>query len=167
MAYVNPYTKTTWKDEVDEYEDRFEESPNGDGSITHTKVRGTVYQVGTPMDAQHFNNMEEGIYDAHQELVAQDGRVTALESYANPEVGVVTLTNTEEFPFNNSAVSVALTNERDNLNYLVEIVKVEPVGNPGEIEVTDRQVNGFKIGFTGSASSVKVTYSVIGGYDND
>ena len=167
MAYVNPYTKTVWKDESDQYEGRYIETMNGDGTITHTLVRGTVYVEGTPMDAQNFNHMEGGIFDAHEELVQHDSRVTNLESYANPEVGVITLTNTEDFPFNNSSVSVALTNERDNLNYLVEIVKVEPVGNPGDIEVTDRQVNGFKIGFTGSASSVKVTYSVIGGYDND
>lgn len=165
MAYVNPYTKTLWVDEVDEFEGRFQETDLGGNVVQHTIIRGEVYTEGTPQDAAHFNNMEQGIYDAHQELVAQDGRITNLESYANPEVGVVTLTNSEEFPFNNSSVSVALTNERDNLNYLVEIVKIEPTGNPGEIEVTDRQVNGFKIGFTGSASSVKVTYSVIGGYD--
>ena len=78
---------------------------------------------------------------------------------------MVTLTNSEEFPFNNSSVSVALANERDNLNYVVEIIKIEPDGNAGEIEVSDRQVNGFKLAFTGSASSVKVTYAVIGGYD--
>ena len=167
MAYTNPYVKTAWADEVDEFEGRFEEQDLGGGVVQHTIIRGEVYVEGTPQDAAHFNHMEEGIYDAHEELVHQDGRVTNLESYANPEVGVITLTNTDEFPFNNSAISVALENERDNLNYLVEIVKVEPEGNPGEIEISDRQVNGFKIGFTGSASSVKVTYSVIGGYDND
>ena len=165
MSYVNPYTKTVWVDESDEFEGRYKETTNMDGSITHTIVRGDVYVEGTPMDADHFNHMEDGIYAAHEELVNQDGRITDLESYANPETGSVTLTNTEEFPFNDSAVSVPLTNERDNLNYLVEIVKIEPVGNPGEIEVSDRQVNGFKMAFTGSASSVKVTYAVIGGYD--
>lgn len=165
MAYTNPYTKTLWVDEVDEYEGRFRETDLGGGVVEHEIIRGEVYTEGTPQDASHFNHMEGGIYDAHEELVNQDGRVTNLESYVNPETGVVTLTNTEEFPFNNSAVSVPLTDERDNLNYVVEIIKVEPVGNPGEIEVSDRQVNGFKLAFTGSASSVKVTYAVIGGYD--
>ena len=165
MAYVNPYTKTSWVDEVDEYEGRFKETDLGGGVVEHEIVRGTVYTEGTPQDAAHFNNMEDGIYGAHEELVNQDGRITNLESYVNPETGSVTLTNTEEFPFNDSAVSVPLVNERDNMNYVVEIIKVEPVGNPGEIEVSDRQVNGFKMAFTGSASSVKVTYAVIGGYD--
>ena len=165
MAYVNPYVKTAWVDESDEYEDRFTETQNPDGTITHTKERGEVYVEGTPQDAEHFNNMEEGIYDAHEELVSQDSRITDLETAADQETGTVTLTNTEEFPFNNSVASVALTNTRDNLNYLVEIIEVTAVGNAGEIDISDRQVNGFKMAFTGSASSVTVKYSVTGGYD--
>lgn len=165
MAYENPYQKTLWVDEVDEFEGRFRETDLGGGVVEHEIIRGEVYTEGTPQDAAHFNHMEEGIYAAHEELVNHDQKILSLESYANPETGEVTLTNTDKFPFNNSAVSVPLANERDNMNYLVEIVKVEPVGNPGEIEVSDRQVNGFKLAFTGSASSVKVTYAVIGGYD--
>ena len=60
---------------------------------------------------------------------------------------------------------MALANERDNKNYIVVIADVSGTGNVGEIEVTDRLVNGFKMAFTGSASSVTVTYAVIGGYD--
>ena len=165
MSYENPYVKTTWVDEVDQYEGRFRETDLGGGVVEHEIIRGEIYVEGTPMDAAHFNKMEEGIYQAHEELALQDQKIVSLESYANPETGVVTLTNTDTFPFNNSAVSVPLENERDNMNYLVEIVKVEAVGNPGEIEVSDRQVNGFKLAFTGSASSVTVTYAVIGGYD--
>lgn len=37
-------------------------------------------------------------------------------------------------------------------------------GNVGEIVVTDKLTNGFKLAFTGSASSVTVKYTVIGGY---
>ena len=165
MAYVNPYTKTVWKDESDEYEGRYTETMNGDGTITHTLVRGEVYVEGTPMDATHFNHMEEGIYDAHQELVAQDARITAQEKQTAQETHTVNLTNSQEFPFNNSAQSVALTTERDNTNYIVQILSVTAVGNPGEIEITDRQVNGFKIGYTGSAPSATVKFTVIGGFD--
>ena len=43
MAYV----KQHWKDEVTEYEHRFTETANGDGTITHTKVTGEVLQEGT------------------------------------------------------------------------------------------------------------------------
>lgn len=167
------YVRNIWQDEVDEYEDRFQETLNQDGTITHTKVRGEVMVEGTPMDADHFNNQEEGIFDAHSgallilNAMRQLGwRVDDLEKSTVQETGEVTLTNSLSFPFNNSKASVALTNTRDNLNYVVEIVKVEETGGPaGEIIVSERLVNGFKVEFTGSATSVKVTYAVIGGYN--
>jgi len=37
------------------------------------------------------------------------------------------------------------------------------IGNPGEIVVSDKLVNGFKIAHTGSAPSVTIKYTVIGG----
>ena len=167
------YLWTNWVDETDQYEDRYTETMNGDGTITHVKVRGEVYVEGTPQDAAHFNKMEAGILDAHaavqQLLNAQRHdlwRIEALEKATDQETGTVTLTNSQDFPFNNSIVSVPLTIERDNLNYVVVVIKVEPTGGPsGDIDITERQVNGFKMAFTGSASSVKVTYAVIGGFD--
>ena len=165
---------TIWVDETDEFEDRFTESMNEDGSITHTKVRGTVFVEGTPQDAAHFNNLENGVYDAHAatallvNALRQAGwRIEDLEKATVQETGTVTLTNSQSFPFNNSVVTVPLTNVRDNLYYVVEIISVVPAGggNAGEIVVSERQVNGFKMAFTGSASSVAVTYAVIGGYD--
>lgn len=169
------YQWTFWMDEVDEYEDIFveESSPVVQGGVKHTKYRGTIQQQGTPQNAARFNNIEAGILDAHaavqQLLNAQRHdlwRIEALEKATDQETGSVTLTNSQEFPFNNSIVSVPLTIERDNLNYVVVVIKVEPSGGPeGDIDITERQVNGFKMAFTGSASSVKVTYAVIGGFD--
>ena len=54
MAYVNPYTKTLWVDEVDEYEGRFQETDLGGGVVQHQIIRGEVYTEGTPQDASHF-----------------------------------------------------------------------------------------------------------------
>ncbi len=169
------YPRTYWLDEVDEYEDIFveESSPVTPGAVKHTKYRGTVQQNGTPLNATNFNNLEEGVLDSHiavQELLNAQRhdlwRIQALEKATDQETGTVTLTNTQEFPFNNSIVTVPLTITRDNLNYIVEVIKVEPTGGPaGEIEISERQVNGFKMAFTGSASSVKVTYAVIGGFN--
>jgi len=167
------YLWTNWVDETDQYEDRYTETMNPDGTISHVKVRGEVYVEGTPQDAAHFNNMEAGIVDAHvgadQILIGlrqNTWRIEALEKATDQETGVKTLTNSAEFPFNNSIVTVPLTIVRDNLNYIVEVIKVEPTGGPvGEVEISDRQVNGFKMAFTGSATSVKVTYAVIGGFD--
>ena len=79
------------------------------------------------------------------------------------EEGDVTLTNTLAFPFNNSQVSVALEKEQEDLSYTVVAEIVSAVGNPGEVVASDKQVNGFKLAYTGSASSVVVHYFVIGG----
>ena len=167
------YPRTYWVDEVDEYEGIFQETDLGGGQVKHDPVTGQIYVQGTPQDAAHWNNMEDGISDAHiaQQLMInalRQGvwRIEDLERDTAQETGTVTLTNSLEFPFNNSIVTVPLTVVRDNLNYVVEVIKVEPTGGPaGEIDVSERQVNGFKMAFTGSASSVKVTYAVIGGFD--
>ena len=166
------YQVTIWLDEVDEFEDRFTETQNPDGTITHTKVRGTVQQQGTPMDAAHFYNMECGIFDAHTAAdlilngLRQLGwRTEDLEKATVQETGSVNLTNTLQFPFNDSKKTVALQNVRDNLNYIVVVVSKTGSGNIGEIEISERQVNGFKIEFTGSAASATVTSAVIGGYN--
>ena len=167
------YLWTNWVDETDEYEDRFRETMNEDGTISHEKVRGEVYVEGTPQDADHFNKMEKGIVDAQiaaaQILLGQmqnRWRIEALEKATDQETGEVTLNNSQSFPFNNSQVSVPLTIERDNLNYVLVVISATPTGGPaGEIEITDRQVNGFKLAFTGSASKVVVKYAVIGGFD--
>lgn len=171
------YTRTIWVDEVTEYEGVFHETDLGGGDVKHDPVTGEVLVEGTPQDAAHWNNMEEGIWDAHSAVQIlinalrqldwqHDDRLKWLEKATIQETGVKTLTNTQSFPFNNSIVTVPLTTTRDNLNYVVEVIKVEATGGlAGDIEITERQVNGFKMAFTGSASSVKVTYAVIGGFD--
>ena len=79
------------------------------------------------------------------------------------EVGQVTLTNTQAYPFNNSKITVALQKARDTLNYTVQTEIISGNGFPGDIKISDKQLNGFKIEFTGSATSVTVKYIVRGG----
>lgn len=81
------------------------------------------------------------------------------------EEGTVTLTNTQKFPFNDSRVTVALAKTQKDTKYVV-VTDVQTVaGNIGDVTVTDKQVNGFKIGYSGGAASVTVKYNVIGGFD--
>ncbi len=79
------------------------------------------------------------------------------------EIGSVSLTNSLKFPFNDSKKSVALSKTQKNVNYSVTAWTESEAGNVGEIKVTDKQVNGFKVGYSGSAKSVTVKYIVIGG----
>ena len=173
------YQITEWLDEVDQYEDIFIEQTSdvAPNAVKHTKYRGNVQQNGTPMNAEKFNNMEKGIADAHDAVALlvnalrqldwqHDDRLKWLEKATIQETGTKTLTNSLAFPFNNSIVTVPLSTTRDNLNYVVVVISVTPTGGlAGDIEITERQVNGFKMAFTGSASSVVVKYAVIGGFD--
>ena len=78
------------------------------------------------------------------------------------EDGTVSMTNTQKFPFNDSQKTVALVKTQKNTKYVV-IVDDVTAGNIGDIVVTDKQVNGFKIAYTGSAASATAKYTVIGG----
>lgn len=163
MAYEREY----WQDHVTEFDDRFREIQNEDGTITHEPVEGEVIQQGTPQNATHFNNMEEGIFSAN-ELAAE--AVRALIHHGQTlaglvgEKGTTTLTNTDDYPFNNSRKTLALATPRDTLDYTVQVDAV-PIGGGavGEILITDKQLNGFKIEHTGSAKRVDVKYIVEGG----
>jgi hypothetical protein len=151
-----------WKDQIDEFDGCFVETPQADGSIKHTPVRGTVQQEGTSQDEANFGAMMDGIIEAHLVL-------GLLINYARQngweiERGTVNLTNSQNYPFNNSAKSVALSAVKENTDYIVLAEVTSFSGNVGEIEITDKLQNGFKIGYTGSAASATVNYAVIGGF---
>lgn len=56
---------------------------------------------------------------------------------------------------------MAITNTRQNLFYDVETeVTAYSGGLPGDIIVSDKQLNGFKLEFDGSAKSVTIAYKI-------
>ena len=169
MGIFNPIN---WKDRIVERPRTYTEVMNQDGSRTDTPAPGEIQEPGTQISATNLNRMDQGTQDAKMSAalilnaLRQIGwRVEDLEQATVQETGTKTLTNTKNFPFNDSKASVALTNTRENKNYVVVIVEATGSGNIGEIEVSDRLTNGFKLAFTGSAKSVTVKYAVIGGYD--
>lgn len=142
MAYDRSY----WKDHV-------------------TDQSGEVIQQGTLLDQQHFNNMELGISDMTlagaimQFKAVQDGY-----NYAD-EMHTATLAQTgSKWPFNNTPTTIALAQLRESTNYGVEVtVLAYSSGRLGNIRVTDRARNGFKLVHDGSATTVKVRIRVTGG----
>ena len=58
------YQLIDWADQVTEYEDRYREIQNSDGTVTHEKVEGEVVQQGTEMSATNFNHMDAGIQES-------------------------------------------------------------------------------------------------------
>jgi len=146
------------------------------------KSPGDIEQQGTPQSASNFNNMDYGILDNQIAKVIMlqyqlnrdrqiDEHFDAVEDTADliaeeiaPEVSVVTLTNTSKQPFNNSKKTVAFTKTRNNLNYIVEyVIQSFTGGCVGDVKISDKALNGFKVEFDGGASSVTLKCIAKGG----
>ncbi len=160
------YNRTFWMDHVTEFSDRFRETDNGDGTISHEPVEGEVVQQGTPQNARNFNTLEEGTFSA--EVLGMEAVRTlllhqrALKSLAS-ESGEVTLTNSQKYPFNNSTATVGLKQKMETTAYTVETDVLSAAGEVGRIVISDKQLNGFKISYTGSAANAKIKFFVKGG----
>ncbi len=158
------YDWTHWLDQVTDPSNVYQLVDLGGGLVQLT-LAGTVMQQGTPQDQTRFNNLEGGVVDAHAALAL-------LFNYARQQAweiehGTVTLTNSEKAPFNNSKQTVALATVRESTDYLVmyEVASyTEEAGSVGDIVISNKLINGFKMEFTGSTSSATVNYVVIGGY---
>ena len=160
------YKPIQWKNHVVSPGNTYNLTENDDGTVTLTPV-GSVIQQGTNMSAANFNHMEEGIVNAtevaalltismiHQQQATRD---------IKGETITVTLTNTEEYPFNNSLQTIALEKNRDNKDYTVTAeITAYSGGFPGNIKISSKLKNGFKVASTGSAKSVTVNLCVKGG----
>lgn len=162
------YEPKLWQDHVTEFEDRYTENVNDDGTITHIPVEGEILQQGTPQNAANFNHMEDGIFNAGELAALMAANAIHQQQSLKDQAGetmFVTLTNTQEYPFNNSEKTVSLTQGRNHTDYTVTAEIVEYSGGfPGEIRISAKLLNGFKVAFTGSAKSVKVKLYVKGGF---
>ena len=137
-------------------------------------IRTTIMQLIIALRQQGWettSEIEDAISALNTTLMGEIGadrtRLTNIEAWdtlhSTQITGQVTLTNSLEFPFNDSAQTVTIATQA-NAKYVVLTEIVSAAGNPGEIEVSDKLNNGFKLAFTGSASSVTVKYTVIGGF---
>ncbi len=188
------YQWQQWQDHVTEHENRYREINNSDGTVTHEAVEGEIIQQGTPQSATNFNHMEDGISNAgelaallvteilHQRQKTEEETVSNTEELAAllateaihqrqavadlmGETVIVQLTNDHQYPFNNSMKTIALKTPRNHLNYTVTAEVMEYDGGCiGDIEISEKLVNGFKVEYTGSAKSVTVKLFVKGGF---
>lgn len=161
------YAILVWKDHAVTPEHLYKVTDNGDGTVTAVRA-GTVVQQGTNMNAANFNNLEQGVFAANVSAAEALRLIRGLQDKADALEGLVleaTLTNSSKYPFNNSKKTIALgnENERYNTDYTV-IVEAEPQdGFLGDVKISNKMLNGFKIEYTGSASSVAVKCYVQGG----
>lgn len=117
----------------------------------------------------HVSANELAIRQAVVALLQDERRLGTLEekhdalvaAVFSTETGTTVLSNTKEYPFNDSKKTVAITQTRQTLFYDVETTVVSYSGGlPGNIIVSDKQLNGFKLEFDGSAKSVTVAYKI-------
>ena len=153
------YERTFWKNHV-------------------TDQQGRVIQQGTLLDQEHFNNMEEGILE--NRLLADEVLRIARQNQADivalqGEVHTVTLKRTAAYPANSDQQTVNLIQRRVSVHYTVDahitsvtlpdgtVKKGNIAGVAGNIIITDKLVNGFKVEYTGAAKAVTVELIVRGG----
>lgn len=127
---------------------------------------GAVIQQGTLLDQQHFNNMEHGISDLS--LAGAIFQFQKIQDSYNQTVELHTvnlaMNSGQKWPFNNQPTTVALRQLRESINYSVDVAVLSYSGGRlGNIQVTDRAKNGFKLTHDGSATTVKVQIRVSGG----
>lgn len=168
------HKQVEWKDHVTEFPSRRILNENPDGTVDVEKAQGEVIQQGTPQSATNFNNLENGVQDAHigfavfMQYFMQFDRDTrqTKEDYGAEflnEIKTVTLTNSLRFPFNNSRKNVDLGTSRKTMNYDISWEVESADGNVGDIKITEKQLNGFKIAFDGSAKNVTLKIRIKGG----
>lgn len=172
------YKMKSWVDRVTQFVNRFKETNNSDGSITHERVDGEVLKTGTAQSAANFNNMEYGILEnslllaeATRILKEHDRDIDAMTG----EMHLIYLYNTAGYPANNSKKTIALKQPRNNTDYIVAVrvasavmpngvaIDGDPAGTAGNIVITDKLLNGFKIAYTGNAKEVTLEVEVQGG----
>lgn len=79
------------------------------------------------------------------------------------ETGLVTVTTSEQWPFNTATTTVSLVKVRKNVNYIA-IATLEDGYTCGNINIKSKLVNGFKIEVENCPpTGVKVKYIVYGG----
>lgn len=131
--------------------------------------RETAHDEQFTETEQHFDNVEQ---------LLQFVNVTALEASRTAMLGIqkaealegivlqATLTNTQAYPFNNSTKTIALSADQTRVtkDYTV-ITEVESYAGDcvGEVLVSDKMLNGFKLRYTGSATEVNLKIYVQGG----
>lgn len=155
-----------WKDQVCEFPNRFKHNVDGD-KVTLEKDPGTIKQQGTPQNATNFNRMDLAALEAML-MSAEAMRMLLRQSEElkgiTGEVIEATLTNSQVYPHNNSIKTLQIVTPRNTKDYTITVEVVSVTGGAvGDFEISDKLLNGFKIKYTGSASSVAVRCYVRGG----
>lgn len=118
-------------------------------------------QVGTDLDAAHFNNNERATVEAYA-LAALN---SMYQRYANGEIAqAATVKVTAVLSPGLQEVALPYSATRNTTDYDVDVVVSKTIaGEVDKISITTKQVNGFKVNYTGDTSNMPVTFKITGG----
>lgn len=177
FAFYTLQTQRLVEDDPDDYDFRLAGRLLAFGNLQQQRANGDALEaVGVELErvaetsslAERDDSLAAGLlaFGNLQQQRLNDARFDLIASEALGESHEITLNNTQKFPFNSTIdnpVTVALTTRRKNLFYSVEAEITAHTGPVGEIRVTGKQLNGFKVSFDGCGKSVTVILRVKGG----
>lgn len=163
-----------WKDHVVKNPNRNKVTDLGNGYSDVVPAPGEVVQQGDPLNAENFNRMESGILDVSLAVQFVITQIQHMMTYAKKmhddftneflnEIGNVTLSNTSVYPFNSSGATISMKKARKTMNYDITYEITSSDGIVSDVIIYDKQLNGFKLRFEGSAKSVTIQYRIKGG----
>lgn len=155
-------------DHVVEYPGRFTETDLGNNLVQHDAAPGEIVQEGTPLNAANMNLLDLAALQAIMMASHNASVLRQVSDKVDAQEGEqieVTLTNSLAYPFNNSQATVQLGTNRNKKTYTVLVEVLSSVGGGvGDIKITDKLLNGFKVEYSGAATSVTLNCIIQGGY---
>ncbi len=145
-------------------------------NYNNTKEMGIMTNALALEEARTIHGIQEQIAALEESAAADDvaigelmramrGVVERTEAH-DMVVLEASLTNTDEYPFNNSITTLAFSSSqtRSTKDYSVTFyVESSSGGSVGDIIVSDKMLNGFKAEYTGSATAATIKCFVQGG----
>lgn len=123
-------------------------------------------QEGTDMNAANFNNLEAGAMEANAMAAMMAAyRRYAVDEAENAKVVAIAATLTPSGTAVSVDIPLASTRRHTTYEVVAEITSItgESGATAGDIVISDKQANGFKAKFNGTATSVGVRFKVSGG----
>jgi len=160
------YDLISWKNRRTEISNTYSITENKDGTIKLTPFVGEVIEAGTGFNQINMNNMDYGINEA---IIMGGLASVQLRQHQRElentyfEVGSVTVSTTEVYPFNTASTTVAMKTARNTLDYIV-IPFCDNLLQGRAIRIKDKQLNGFKVEVEDCPKSqVTIKYFIFGG----
>lgn len=159
------YTKTEWKDQNVENPRTYSVRDNGDSTVTLMDAFGTVTELGTPVNAENMNKIENGIANAVDKDSNQTITGTKVFNGASPiKLGKAGNTYTEvQFTSDSSARLGGLRNIREGNSDNMQMYVASKDGSSilGSIQLNRDDNNGILAAAPHPAASTSTSNQAI------